>query len=149
MAQCTREPHEHYWAVLGGGRQLTTMRRHRVAVGWDGIAFGTAFQITMLEGAEAAFIVVAIGAGATALLLPASLGALAALVLVEALGVPVHWPLSQVPENCLKFVVGVLLSAFGTFWFGEGIGIGWPGSDWAIVAFVMPRWAPWLVPGLR
>jgi uncharacterized membrane protein len=116
--------------------QLMAMQRQEVANGWDGIAFGNAFQITMLEGVEVVFIVVAIGAGGTGLLLPASLGALAALLLVAALGVLVHQPLSQVPENGLKFVVGVLLSAFGTFWFGEGIGVGWPGSDWSILALV-------------
>lgn len=116
--------------------QLAAMRGQKVAEGWDGIAFGTAFQITMLEGVEVVFIVVAIGTGGAGLLLPASLGALAALLLVAALGALVHRPLSRVPENGLKFVVGVLLSAFGTFWFGEGIGIGWPGSDWSILALV-------------
>ena len=116
--------------------QLTAMRRQQAAGGWDGIAFGTAFQITVLEGIEVVFIVVAIGAGGSGLLLPASLGALAALLLVSALGVLVRRPLSLVPENSLKFVVGVLLSAFGTFWFAEGAGISWPGSDWSILALV-------------
>lgn len=117
--------------------ELTAMRGHRVAEGWDGIAFGAAFQITMLEGIEVVFIVVAVGAGGAGLLLPASLGALAALLLVAALGVLVHRPLSQVPENGLKFVVSVLLSALGAFWFGEGIGIAWPGADWSIAALVV------------
>ena len=116
--------------------QMTAMRHHLAAAGWDGIAFGTAFQITMLEGIEVVFIVVAIGASGAGLLLPASLGALAALLLVLALGMVVHRPLSRIPENGLKFVVGVLLSAFGAFWFGEGTGIGWRGSDWAILALV-------------
>lgn len=101
--------------------------------GRDMVAFTTSFQITMLEGIEVVFIVIAIGAGGAGLLLPASLGALAALLLVIVLGLAVHRPLSQVPENTLKFVVGVLLSGFGTFWVGEGIGLSWPGADWSIL----------------
>ncbi len=104
--------------------------------GWDGIAFGAAFQITMLEGMEVVFIVIAIGAGGMGLLLPASLGALAALIVVAVLGLAIHRPLANVPENALKFVVGVLLSAFGTFWVGEGVGIDWPGADWSILGLV-------------
>jgi len=104
--------------------------------GWDRVGFATAFQITMLEGAEVVFIVIAIGAGGAGLLVPASLGALAALGLVAILGLAVHRPLANVPENALKFVVGVLLSAFGAFWVGEGIGIEWPGADWSILALI-------------
>src|SRR6202041_221590 len=95
------------------------------------------FQITMLEGIEVVFIVIAIGAGGAGLLMPASLGALAALLLVIVLGLTVHHPLSNVPENSLKFIVGVLLSAFGTFWVGEGLAIPWPGGDWAIPALIV------------
>jgi uncharacterized membrane protein len=100
--------------------------------GWDRVAFAASFNITMLEGTEVVFIVVALGAGGTGLLLPAGLGAAAALLVVVALGVALHRPLARVPENTLKFVVGVLLSAFGTFWVGEGAGLTWPGSDLAI-----------------
>jgi Ca2+/H+ antiporter, TMEM165/GDT1 family len=103
---------------------------------WDRIAFAAAFQIVMLEGTEVVFIVVAIGAGA-GLLLPASLGAMAALVVVSALGFALHQPLANVPENKLKFVVGVLLSAFGTFWVGEGAHFIWPGGDWSILGLVL------------
>ena len=91
----------------------------------------------MLEGTEVVFIVVAIGAGGVGLLWPASLGAVAALLLVSALGVVLHRPLATVPENMLKFVVGVLLSAFGTFWVGEGADLVWPGGDWSILALVV------------
>jgi uncharacterized membrane protein len=100
--------------------------------GWDKVAFAASFNITMLEGTEVVFIVIALGAGGTGLLLPASLGAAAALLVITALGVALHRPLARVPENTLKFVVGVLLSAFGTFWVGEGAGFVWPGSDLAI-----------------
>lgn len=120
------------------GKQINLMRKQGSRVGgWDRIAFAGAFQITMLEGTEVVFIVIAIGAGGTGLLLPASLGALAALLVVTVLGLAVHRPLANVPENTLKFVVGVLLSAFGSFWFGEGVGIAWPGADWSILALVV------------
>lgn len=99
---------------------------------WDKLAFLTAFNITMLEGTEVVFIVIAIGAGGTGMLLPAGVGAIAALLVVTALGLVLHRPLARVPENTLKFLVGVLLSAFGTFWVGEGLHLGWPGADWSI-----------------
>jgi uncharacterized membrane protein len=103
-----------------------------VAGGLDAIGFATAFKITLLEGLEVVFIVIAMGAGGVGLLVPAGAGAVAALLLVAALGLLLHQPLSMVPENALKFSVGVLLAAFGTFWVGEGIGLTWPGSDWSI-----------------
>ncbi len=102
----------------------------------DRVAVATAFNITMLEGTEVIFIVVAVGAGGKGMLLAASLAALAALATVIVLGIVLHRPLSRIPENTLKFAVGVLLSAFGTFWVGEGIGISWPGADMAILVMV-------------
>jgi uncharacterized membrane protein len=96
------------------------------------IAGATAFKAVMLEGIEVVFIVIAVGAG-RGLLLPASLGALGACVVVLLIGVLVHRPLSRVPENTLKFAVGVMLSAFGVFWCGEGMGIAWPGRDWTLL----------------
>jgi uncharacterized membrane protein len=82
------------------------------------------------------FIVIAVGAG-RGLLVPASLGALAAFALVLIIGTVVHRPLSRVPENTLKFGVGVMLSAFGVFWTGEGLGIAWPGQDLALLLFAV------------
>ena len=103
---------------------------------WDKVAFATAFKITMLEGIEVVFIVIALATGGIGLLVPASAGALAALIVVVTLGVAVHRPLSRIPENMLKFLVGVLLSAFGTFWFAEGLGFAWPGKDWSILGLI-------------
>lgn len=103
---------------------------------WDKIAFAAAFNITMLEGTEVVFIVIAIGAGHAGMLLPASLGAVAALLVIIALGLILHRPLARVPENTLKFIVGILLSAFGTFWVGEGMGLPWPAADWSILALI-------------
>jgi uncharacterized membrane protein len=105
--------------------------------GWDKVSFATSFNITMLEGTEVVFIVVAIGAGGTGAFLPAGVGAVAALLVVIGLGLILHRPLASIPENTLKFMVGTLLSAFGTFWVGEGIGLGWPGADWSILGLVV------------
>lgn len=118
-------------------KEAEAMRRLGLPVqGWDRVAIAASFQIIMLEGTEVVFIVVAIGAGSSGLLLPASVGAVAALLLVVALGLALHRPLASVPENTLKFAVGVLLSGFGTFWIGEGMGLPWPGADWSILGLV-------------
>ena len=105
-----------------------------LARGWDRVAVGTAFKITMVEGVEVVFIVIAVGAGGQGFLLPASLGALAALLVVALLGVALHRPVAMIPENMLKFLVGVLLCSFGTFWVGEGMGLAWLGGDLALAA---------------
>jgi uncharacterized membrane protein len=110
----------------------------------DWIAATTAFKAVILEGLEVVFIVIAVGAGRGLLLLPASVGAVAACALVLAIGVAVHRPLARVPENALKFAVGVLLTSFGVFWTGEGLGIDWPGGDAVILVFI----AIFLVVGL-
>ena len=106
--------------------------RRSKSLNW--IAGVTALKAVLLEGLEVVFIVVAVGAG-RGLLVPASLGALAACALVLTAGVLVHRPLSRVPENLLKFGVGVMLSAFGVFWTGEGLGIVWPAQDLALLLF--------------
>ena len=80
-----------------------------------------------------AFIVVGFGSTQSRLGLAAAAAA-AAVVLVIAVGVVVHGPLERVPENTLKYVVGVLLTSFGVFWGGEGAGVEWPGGDLAILA---------------
>lgn len=103
---------------------------------FDGIGFVTSFKAVLIEGLEVVFIVIAVGATGN-MLLPASLGALAAGLLVVSLGFALNRPLSRVPENTLKFSVGVLLSAFGIFWIGEGMGFAWPGEDWAIVGLII------------
>ncbi|MBD3775254.1 MAG: TMEM165/GDT1 family protein [Betaproteobacteria bacterium] len=107
-------------------------RRKKTSLDW--IAGITAFKAVLLEGLEVVFIVIAVGAG-RGLLWPASLGALAACALVLLVGTMVHRPLSRVPENTLKFGVGVMLSAFGVFWTGEGLGVEWPGADLALFVF--------------
>jgi uncharacterized membrane protein len=110
----------------------TTAYRERRSLNW--IAGLTAFKAVLLEGLEVVFIVIAVGAG-HGLLWPASLGALAACVVVLTVGIAVHKPLARVPENTLKFGVGTMLSAFGVFWTGEGLGILWPGQDIILAIF--------------
>jgi uncharacterized membrane protein len=102
-----------------------------VRAGLDWYAFTLCFKGVLLEGLEVAFIVVTFGATAHQVGLAAA-GAATALVLVVAVGLAVHQPLSRVPENTLKYVVGLMLSTFGTFWSAEGAGVYWPGSDAAI-----------------
>lgn len=107
----------------------------RKQTSYDWIAGLAAYKAVLLEGLEVVFIVIAVGAG-RGLILPASGGALAAFITVLAAGVVVHKPLSRVPENTLKFGVGIMLSSFGVFWTGEGLGILWPGGDAALLIFV-------------
>jgi uncharacterized membrane protein len=106
-------------------------RQHETRLDW--LAGLASFKAVVLEGLEVVFIVIAVGAG-RGLVGAASLGALAACLLVAALGFAIHRTLERVPENTLKFAVGVMLSAFGVFWTGEGLGVLWPGQDLAIVA---------------
>jgi uncharacterized membrane protein len=101
----------------------------------DWYAFTVAFKGVLLEGLEVAFIVVTFGASQGSLLL-AIVGAVAAVILVVGVGVAVRHPLARVPENTLKFCVGVLLTSFGTFWAGEGAGVKWPGSDAALLGLL-------------
>ena len=112
-------------------------KERRLLRGRPELAAGTvAFQGVLLEGVEVVFIVIAVGAG-RGLLGAASLGAAAAAVLVLAAGLLLRRPLSLVPENTLKFLVGVMLSAFGTFWLGESVGAAWPGADFSLLPLAL------------
>lgn len=106
-----------------------------VRAGLDWYAFTLSFKGVLLEGLEVIFIVVTFGAAANNIGLAAA-GAAAAVLLVTLAGVFVHRPLARVPENALKFAVGLLLSSFGTFWAAEGAGVTWPGSDAAILGIL-------------
>ena len=107
-------------------------RRYDARADW--LAALASFKAVLLEGLEVVFIVIALSTG-RGLLVPASAGALAACLLVAGVGFVVRRPLARVPENTLKFAVGVMLAAFGIFWTGEGLGVAWPGADLSIVAF--------------
>jgi uncharacterized membrane protein len=125
----------HDEAAIYASETAKLQRMFSVAATFDAVAVATSFKIVMLEGIEVVFIVIAIGASGR-FLVPAAAGAGVALLVVIALGLLLHRPVATVPENTLKFVVGVLLSAFGTFWLGEGIGAAWPGADWSLPALV-------------
>ena len=99
--------------------------------GLDWYSFTVAFKGVFLEGLEVAFIVITFGSAHHAVGW-ATLGAGVALIVVGGVGTIVHHPLSRVPENTLKFAVGVMLTGFGTFWGGEGVGVKWPGGDVAL-----------------
>src|SRR5882762_1721827 len=104
--------------------------------GGDRVALLTAFKAVILEGLEVIFIVIAMGGGSPGLLAAAAAGAVLAAALVTVAGFALHRPLARVPENSLKFAVGVLLSAFGVFWMGEGLGYSWPGRDLALIGLI-------------
>jgi len=104
--------------------------------GMDWYAFTVVFKSVFLEGFEVAFIVVTFGVAAHNIPL-AALGALGALAVVVVVGIVLKEPLRRVPENTIKFAVGVLLSAFGLFWSAEGIGVEWPGSDLSILGIIV------------
>jgi uncharacterized membrane protein len=102
------------------------------AIDWRGVS--TAFNGVLLEGLEVVFIVIAV-AGANNLV-PASVGALFSLVIVVIVGAFVHRPLAMVPENLMKYIVGVMLTAFGTFFAGEGLGIEWWHADLVLLPLI-------------
>jgi uncharacterized membrane protein len=116
--------------------------------GLDWFAFTVSFKGVLLEGLEVVFIVVTFGASAHSIPLAAA-GAAVAAVLVIGAGIAVHRPLARVPENAMKYVVGLMLCTFGTFWTGEGLGVAtsagdslsWPGGDLALPLLL----AAWLV----
>src|SRR5207244_5575480 len=139
------------WKKFGGGarasssaiglRHLAGLRpRHGStnarASSMDWYAFTLAFKGVFLEGLEVAFIVLTFGTSQGSIPL-AALGAGSALVLVVVVGALVHQPLSRVPENTMKFAVGVMLATFGIFWSVEGTGMVWPGADGAILGLLV------------
>ncbi len=104
-------------------------------LGGDPYGFTLAFKSVLLEGLEVAFIVVTFGANAREIPL-AALAAVVAVALVVVVAVIVRGPLSKVPENTIKYVVGILLTSFGTFWGAEGAGAHWPGSDASLLGII-------------
>jgi uncharacterized membrane protein len=115
---------------VGHAREAGRSSRH------DWYAFTVAFKGVFLEGLEVAFIVVSVGSSQGNVGV-AAFGALAALIVVAVVGAFVHAPLSRVPENSLKFGVGIMLTSFGVFWSGEGAGVSWPGGEAAIVGVLV------------
>lgn len=117
-----------YAAEVASARQAP--REAGASLDW--FAFTVAFKGMLLEGLEVVFIVMTIGASSGQLGV-AALSALGAALVVGTLGYFARHPLSRVPENTIKFAVGLLLTTFGTFWAGEGIGLQWLGDDLALL----------------
>jgi uncharacterized membrane protein len=101
----------------------------------DWYSFTLSFKGVLLEGLEVVFIVLTFGAAQHRIGLAAA-AAVAAVALVIAAGLVVRKPLARVPENALKFAVGILLTSFGIFWAGEGVGVHWPGEDASLLALI-------------
>jgi uncharacterized membrane protein len=103
--------------------------------GLDWYSFTVAFKGVLLEGLEVVFIVIGFGAGQGRWDV-AIAGAAAAVVVVVVVGVLVRKPLERVPENTIKFAVGLLLTSFGCFWSAEGAGVDWPGDELSLVGVI-------------
>ncbi len=103
---------------------------------WDRDALGTTFRVTLIEGVEATFIVLATGAASPGAMTPAVLGAVAALLSVCLLGMLLRRPVASIPDNPLKLGVGICLCSMGTFWLGEGEALSWPGGGWSLLALL-------------
>jgi uncharacterized membrane protein len=102
-----------------------------IAGAFDSYGFTLCFKAVVLEGLEVAFIVLTFGSNAHNVAL-ASVGAVLAVLVVGAAAFAVRAPLARVPENTMKYAVGLMLVTFGTFWGAEGSGVHWPGSDAAL-----------------
>jgi uncharacterized membrane protein len=118
------------------GRVQAVEAGHEQRAGLDWYAFTVSFKGVLLEGLEVVFIVIAFGSAQGELGL-AALSAGIALVLVVAAGLVLHRPLARVPENTIKFAVGLLLTSFGCFWAAEGAGVDWPGDEVSLVGVVI------------
>jgi len=101
----------------------------------DWYSFTLAFKGVLLEGLEVVFIVITFGDNQRNIG-GAVIGAAAAVIVVTVIGIAVRAPLTKVPENWMKFAVGVMLTSFGTFWGAEGAGVAWPGNDAALLVLV-------------
>ena len=111
---------------------------------WDWVGMVVSYKAVLLEGIEVAFIVIAFGAKGVDAMNAAILGAIAAGIIVVGIASVLRAPLTAVPENWLKFGVGAMLSTFGVFWFGEGVGAHWPGDAASIplilASFLLASW---------
>jgi uncharacterized membrane protein len=121
-----------YARQAAAARAATSKGRRGVR---DWYAFTLSFKGVLLEGLEVVFIAITFGANQQDLGLAAA-SAAAAVVVVAAAGIAVRAPLSRVPENSMKFAVGIMLTSFGVFWGAEGAGVSWPGNDVALLAIV-------------
>ncbi len=116
-------------------REQAASAGYQRRAGLDWYGFTVAFKGVLLEGLEVVFIVIAFGSAQGQLGL-AALGAAAAVVVVVVAGVIAHGPLARVPENTIKFAVGLLLTSFGCFWAAEGAGVDWPADEASLLGVI-------------
>jgi uncharacterized membrane protein len=121
-----------FQSTLASAQLMTRQRRRNIP---DSYGFSLAFQGVVLEGLEVVFVVVTFGANEHRIA-QAAFTALATVAVVSLSGVALRKPLTLIPENTVKFVVGVLLSAFGLFWSVEGAGGSWPGGDKSLLVII-------------
>ncbi len=121
-----------YLREVAAAREAAKESRRGVS---DWYAFTLSFKGVLLEGLEVVFIVITFGDNQHDIL-AATLGAVAAIIVVAITGIAVRAPLTRIPENWMKFSVGVMLTSFGTFWGAEGAGVRWPGNDGALLVVV-------------
>jgi uncharacterized membrane protein len=114
-------------------RNVATLQGAPRADGRDRVGFATSFNAVLVEGLEVALIVLTFGSTAPAGFWWSGLGAIAAVVFVVAAGFVVRKPFGRIPENTMKFAVGIMLTSFGALWAGEGLGIAWWGGDISLV----------------
>jgi uncharacterized membrane protein len=130
-----KAPHDED-VVFAKEREAARSAGAELRAGMDWYSFTVAFKGVFLEGIEVAFIVLSFGSTQHDVGLAAA-SAGAALAVVVGVGLVVHAPLSRVPENTMKFAVGIMLTSFGTFWGAEGAGVKWPGNDAAIAGVLV------------
>jgi len=128
-------PHKDEDAVFRREREEAAQAGNEQRAGLDWYSFTVSFKGVLLEGLEVVFIVISFGSAQGRLGLAAA-GAGAALVLVVGAGVLARGPHQRVPENNIKFVVGLLLTSFGCFWGAEGAGVNWPGDEVSLLGVV-------------
>jgi uncharacterized membrane protein len=116
--------------------EVARVRANTAGRGRDWFAVSTAFNGVFLEGLEVIFIVIGMGAAGKAMG-AATAGALVAGFVVVLAGLALHRPLKAVPENTMKFVVGIMLTSFGTLWLGEGLGVRWWHADFFIPILIV------------
>src|SRR5881227_1097547 len=116
-------------AIYAANLAQARARGEAVGTGLDPFGVVLSYKSVLLEGLEVAFIVISFGSGGSSGIGAAAIGAAAAGVLVILVGSLVRAPLQRIPENTLKFIVGIMLTTFGTFWWRENFGINWPFSD--------------------
>src|ERR1700677_3613160 len=130
--QALHDEAQIYLDQVAAAKTATTQRRGVVP---DWYSFTLSFKGVVLEGLEVAFIALTFGSNQHDIPL-AAVAAGAAILVVVALGVAVRAPLARVPENTMKFAVGIMLTSFGLFWGAEGAGAHWPGGDGALLVII-------------